>query len=341
MNIQTQNKHMPHTQKITTPPATKPVKPPPPSTPTQPRHRGRTIASAFFGFIAVWLILCSVLVLWLNRTLTNTDQYVSVVAPLVTEPVVQDFVAQKATDALVESGQDAVNQLAAQLLTTEQIAGKTSEQLGTQVRPVVEQNIRAVIASPEFAALWKQTNQNIHSQLVKQLEANTGDITLNFHPLITGTIDQLGTTKLGFVHDKLVIKENVGIVTISGDKLETMRTSYQRFKQALVVVIVLAAIALILCVALSVNHLKTLRRVAIATAIASAVAVILLSATSLIQPSGTDAAGQKLGIELVNAVTHPLRTSLIIVAITCAVVAVGSKIYSLAVAKKAPSPKRV
>ena len=46
----------------------------------QKHHYIRTLFSSFFGFIAVGLIITSVLAIWLDATLTNTNQYVNTVA---------------------------------------------------------------------------------------------------------------------------------------------------------------------------------------------------------------------------------------------------------------------
>src|SRR5580765_5153003 len=153
---------------------------------TTKHHYVRTLFSSFFGFIALALIIVSILVIWLNRTLTDTGQYVKTVAPLVTKPDVQNFVVDKASSALLDNNDAPIQDIASQLLTPDQIAGKTDEQLKAQVTPIVKDSLRSVVASPAFAVLWKTNNQQIHGQLISQLRSNSQTIQLNFHALNRG-----------------------------------------------------------------------------------------------------------------------------------------------------------
>jgi len=302
--------------------------------PAATHHRVRTFFSSFFGFFALGLIILSILVIWLDRTLTDTNTYVGTVAPLVTKPAVQNFAVTKASSALLGTNGPSVRDIATQLLTPEQIAGKTDEQLRAAVTPIVEDSLRSVVASPAFAELWKTNNKAIHSQLMTQLRDGSQTINLNFRPLITGLIDQLGTTKLGFVKDKLDLPADAGQVKLEGKQLDNVRTVYDYFKKALLAILVSASLAVGLCVLISVHHLKTFRRIALLTGIFSAVLAVLLSATSLFKISG-DAAEQKFATTLVNGITHDLRISLIVIAILGIGSAIASKIYSKLATKHA------
>src|SRR5229473_3289922 len=90
-------------------------------------HYVRTMVSALFGAIAVILIAAGILVVWANRTLTDTNTYVQTVGPVIERPELQDFVATKVTNQLLESAP--APDMASTLLPADQAAGKTPEQL--------------------------------------------------------------------------------------------------------------------------------------------------------------------------------------------------------------------
>lgn len=307
----------------------------------QKRHAIRTAFSSFFGFIAVGLIITSVLAIWLDATLTNTNQYVNTVAPLVENPDVQNFVVDQTTDALLKGSDAPVRDVAGQLLGTSQDANKTDDQLKAEVTPLVKDQLLQVVSSPAFATLWADTNRQLHSSLIEQLKSNSDNFTLNLQPLITGVIAQLGTTKLAFVQDKLQLKPDSGQISVKGKQLDTVRKVYGYFQDAVWLIVLLTLLSIVLCVWLSVHHVKTARRVALATGIYAAVLALMLSASSLIKLGGQTADQQKLAAALVNGITHDLRLSLIILAAVCIAGAIGSKIYSEKFARKPAMTKRV
>ena len=293
----------------------------------------RTIFASLFGFFAISLIITSILVIWINRTLTNTDQYVKTVAPLVTNPEVQDFVVTSISDALLENDGAPVKEIATQILGNEKIAGMINEQLKLQVKPIVEENLKSVVASDEFAKLWEQSNREVHSQLIAQLEGDSEDFTLNFNPLIAGVFDQLGTTKLGFIKEQIELGPEVGVVKFEGANLDGMRNAYNYFQNAMLAIIGCAILSLVLCVLISVHHLKTLRRVALAVGVFAGILAASLSATTLIKSDSVNAE-QKVAIAVVDATTHQLRISLIIISVICIAIAVGSKVYAVFMERK-------
>ena len=85
-------------------------------------HYARTFFAAIFGTLALSLVLVSILVVWANSILTNTDSYVAAVGPLITKPIVRDFIAQKASDNLIK--QAPTQDLAKMLLGDAEIMGR-------------------------------------------------------------------------------------------------------------------------------------------------------------------------------------------------------------------------
>lgn len=297
-------------------------------------HYIRTSFAALFGFLAVILLIASVLVVWLGGALTNTDQYVKTVGPLVDKPEIQNFIVQKASDGLLENEEAPIQEIANQLLGENQTANLPVDQIKSQVRPIVEQNLAKVVKSQEFANIWKNGNRDIHAQLISQLNSNKEELTLNFRPVIDGAINSLSGTQLAFVKDKIDLKEDVGTLKFEAQNLNNLRKVYDYVKKAIVMIVLCSLLALTLCVLVSVHHLKTLRRVTLVVGVVAAILAASLSSTSLIKFQGTDAVQQAATVALVNSLTSQLRLSLIIISVVCLLIALISKLYSKGVFAK-------
>lgn len=135
-----------------------------------PRHLARRIAAVVLIVVASILTPISTLGLWLKNTVTDTDQYVDTVAPLVSDPAIQSFVADRVTERLftevdVQTAvQDALPENAAFL----------SSAITSGVQTVVREAATRVVESDQFRDLWVAANRAAQEQLVGAL---TGDST--------------------------------------------------------------------------------------------------------------------------------------------------------------------
>src|ERR1700728_2665523 len=79
---------------------------------TRRGHLPRRISAWVLVVLAAILIPVSVISVWAINTVTNTDKYVETMAPLATNPVIQQGLATRATDALFSTQivQDKVTQ---------------------------------------------------------------------------------------------------------------------------------------------------------------------------------------------------------------------------------------
>lgn len=297
-------------------------------------HYARTILASLLGIFALFLILSSIFTVWLNRTLTDTDVYMSSVAPLVTKPEVQDFVVQKASETLLKD-QD-VTEVSSKLLTPEQVAGKSPEELNALVREVVESSIQQVVKSPSFAQLWEETNRTAHEAIINQLESDSNTLTLDLSPLVLGIVDQLKTTSLGPVVDQIEIKPENAKLDLKGGAIDQIHSNYKNFQNGTIVTVILAAVAAVLAVVVSVHHIKTLRRILIGTGIIALLVALAIRAPSIIKINGSrDSIEQKAAIAIAETLFHNLQVACITIGIVCIVAAVGSKFYEVWRAKKA------
>lgn len=292
-------------------------------------HYLRTPLASLLGSLAATLIILSIVVLWLGRTLTDTSTYVATVAPLVANNDVQTFTINKVSESLLDSGQagedGTLQGIASQLLGAQQIQGKTNDQLRAEVRPQVDETIKQVVTSPQFAQLWGDTNKLVHETLIKQLNNDSDAITLDFQPLINGVITQLKGTELAFAQDKVSLQPGTAVITVQSDKFENMRRIYENVKKAILLLVGLTIVMTIMAVAVSVHHAKTLRRVALTVGLLAMSLAVGLSATSLVKFSGSDAEQQKLILAIVSGVTKQLRMTLFVVAFATISASLGSK----------------
>jgi hypothetical protein len=291
------------------------------------RHYVRMFFASVFGSLALSLIFASILVVWLNRTLTDTNTYVRTVAPLASSPDIQNFIALTASDAIVKNAPPL--EAAAVLLPPAEITGKTPEQLQLAIKTVVSDTVVQIVRSQHFQTLWQDTNRTAQADLIKQIKGGSSELSLDLSPLVTGVVDELKTTKFAIISDKIILPEGVGKINLTGGVVSKAHDYYQMFQAATIAIVGVTLLAMVLCVVISVEHIRTMRRILVGTGIISLISAALLGAPSLIGDlNGIDPIQQRAAVALASALFHDLRLSLIIIGVTCVVLAVVSKIVS-------------
>jgi hypothetical protein len=143
------------------------------------------------GIVAVVLMLLAPLtlaVLWMNHDLLNTDNYVAAVAPLSSNPAVQDAVAQNLT-----------NELWAKVNVQQQLAGVLpswaqifSAPLSNQLKAYTYQGVHAVVSSKAFGKVWEVANRQAHTQVsaallgkkIAGVDTANGQVSVDFAPVV-------------------------------------------------------------------------------------------------------------------------------------------------------------
>ncbi|MFD7303782.1 hypothetical protein ACFV83_23105 [Streptomyces pharetrae] len=145
------------------------------------RHRRlRRAGSSVLLLMALLLAPLAVVAAWVQDTVSDTDRYVETVAPLASEPAVQDVVINRLTDRVVDNVDVAA--VTDSLAKTLQDAGapprvvegaKALEgPLRNAVRTVVDRTVTRVITSDVFQQVWEGANRRSHAAVVNML---TGD----------------------------------------------------------------------------------------------------------------------------------------------------------------------
>ena len=286
-------------------------------------HRVRTFFAGLFGTITLVLILCSFLVVWVNRTLTDTPTFLTTVSPVVKEKAVQTFIGDKINSQLKEDV--AVSEAAKFLLPAEQISGKSIAELTPIVRTAIIDNIQQTMSSPGFVKLWNDTLTSAHTQLIAQLKSGSPTITLNLRPAMVEAVAELKNTKLSDMADKIGIPEGAGVLNLKGGSIDKVHKYYAWLQQGTVALVVLIVLLTGLTVWISVHHAKTMRRMLVGTATIALVLAVILQAPSIVPLQGSD----QVTIDAAKAFAHVLFHNL---QLTCLAVAVGG--YALATGSK-------
>ena len=310
--------------------------------PKKVHHYFRTFFAGLSGFIALNLILLSILVVWLGDTLTNTNTYVSTVSSLAKQEPVQEFVASKLADTVtdqttnIQDGEDSpsIRDIMGQLVPQDKIDGKSDEQLKQDLHVLIHDQLRSVLASDKFSVLWADTNRDLHQKLLEQVNSTDGDFELDFHDILVGTFDLLKGTKFDFITDKIDIPSDVGVVKVESSNFDQARKFYNYFKIARIALLACAFLSAVITVLLSVHHMKTLRRMAVLTAVFTGLMATLLSAGNLFKNMKNAPQDKDLILAMANVIFKDLRIILFSVAGIAVLIAVDSKIFELIKKKK-------
>jgi len=291
----------------------------------QHSHHVRTFFASLFGTLAVVLILVSILVVWLNRTLTDTNTFSSTVAPLVTKPAIQNFVAQKVSDQLSQNVSP--QNLVTTLLPSVQTAGKTDQQLTALVQPVIKSSVVSIVRSPAFKQQWEDTVSSAHAQFISQIKGNSTELTLDLSPAINDVVNDLKQTNLAQVSNHISVTPGTGKLDIKGNAIEKARHFYNLFQKATLAIVAITILLIAASIAFSVHHLKTIRRILFVTGIFALLLAALLQAPSYIK-FGSDPVQGAAAVAFAQVLFHNLQLSCLIIGIIGTGSALGSKLYT-------------
>ncbi|MFI8303881.1 hypothetical protein ACIF80_10555 [Streptomyces sp. NPDC085927] len=145
------------------------------------RHRRTRLAcSSVLLLSALLLAPLAVVAAWVQDTVSDTDRYVETVAPLASEPSVQETVTDRLTNRVVaQVDVRAVTDSLADILRDagappRVVNGAESLEapLHEAVRSVVERTVSRVVTSDAFRQAWESANRRSHAAVVTML---TGD----------------------------------------------------------------------------------------------------------------------------------------------------------------------
>lgn len=284
------------------------------------------MTAAVLGAAALMLVSASILLVWANRTLTDTNTYVATVGPVLRTPALQDYVADQITQQVITSV--SLPDLANNLLGPSQLAMAPAQQQEL-VKSVIHDSVINIMNSPQIQAAWTDTNRQAHAALMNELNSNAPKIAIDVTPLETAVLAQLKQSKLAAVTDNFDIgPAHPAVVGVAGGTLERIHEGYNWLRTAPWLVVLATLVCGALSVWISVHHAKTLRRMLIDTGLSSLVVAALVALSGRLKLPAADPAAAKVAAALVGTLLHGLQTALIILGVICLVAAGASKWYS-------------
>jgi hypothetical protein len=259
--------------------------------PRASHHRVRRVSAWILVVLASLLIPLSVVTVWAVRTVENTDHYVETLSPLARNPVVTDYVAVRATDALF-------SELKVQNRIESALPKKASflaAPISTEMKGFVQTQVTKVLQSPWFPKLWDTLNRQTHTLLVDLLTgkpnpklAKAQDVALNLSPVLTKAItelDQRGITVFNPLEKKLGHGEHLKFVVATQAQVKQFHSYFKAAYDA-AWWLPLSSLALVVLAAIvAVDRRKTLLRIAVGAALFDVVllAGLAIARTHVIQ----------------------------------------------------------
>jgi hypothetical protein len=251
---------------------------------TRRGHLPRRISAWVLVVLASILIPVSVISVWAINTVTNTDKYVETMAPLATNPVIQEGLATRATDALFST--HIVQNKVTQALPKS--AKPLVAPLMAQLKTYVQGYALKVFESPQFAKLWDTLNRHSHTAVINVLTgkqtpaqkklATAGQIAINVSPALNQVITDLDQRGITFFDPLRSVSTNsVHFTVVSKQQVSKFSGLFNLILKFKWIIPVVALVLAILAVALAMERRKTLVRVGVGVALMSLLLLGILS----------------------------------------------------------------
>ena len=242
--------------------------------------RWRRIVGTILLVVGCVLVPLSLSAVWVRNTLLDTDNYVSTVGPLASDPHVQQAVANRVTDALVNDA-TVEKKISAALPPR---ASFLAAPLTDGVRSAVDRATLRLAQSSRFATLWERVNRRAHEALVNVLTGGgrvttqNGTVAVNVEQIVENVKQRLDTRGITVLDDVQVPPDKQQLVIVQSKDLEQVQGLVDLLQTIAWVLPVLALACFAAAIGLSGNRRRTIIRGAIGVAFAVAVQLVLLKA---------------------------------------------------------------
>ena len=313
--------------------------------PRPSRGRGRWAGAMVLLLVAALLAPLSALATFTRSTVLDTDKYLAMVAPLASDPAVQEEISRRITDAVFE--QLKVKELTTQTLDAiaarPRVEGVTerlpvelstfSEPISTAIYGFTEGQVSNLVASSTFQDAWVAANREAHAGLVAALtgeetdagvSVSNGQVSVNLATFITAIKPILVERGVPFA-DRIPVV-NAQFVVLNSAGLGRAQTVVRVLDLLRYVLPVVAILALLAGVALAPSRRRAL---VIGASMVVGSLVLLLLAIQVLRALYLDDLEEVLlvpqvGTVLFDAVTTPLRLAVRSTAMLFLVIALGA-----------------
>jgi hypothetical protein len=216
-----------------------------------------------------------------RNTLLDTDNYVSTIGPLASDPHVQQAIATRVSDALVNDA-TVEKRISAALPPR---ASFLAAPLTDGVRTAVDRATLRLAQSSRFETLWERVNRRAHEALVNVLtgggsrvSTQNGAVAVNVQQIVDNVQKRLDARGITVLDDVQVPPDKQQLVIVQSDKLEQVQGLVDFLQTIAWVLPFLALACFAAAIGLSGNRRRTIQRGALGVAFAVAVQLVLLKA---------------------------------------------------------------
>jgi hypothetical protein len=242
--------------------------------------RWRRALVAILVIVSVVLVPLAGLSIWVRNLVLDTNHYVDTVAPLAHNRAITDLVAERATNRLFQEVDVEAQAKDALPERAQFLAGPLSSGVQTFTHDAAQR----VLATEQFATVWKEANRRAHAQVVKLLTGEGKNIAVKNDKVVLDLsavideevkrLDQRGVTVFDSVAKK---QKNLQVELFDAGQLQKARSAVHLLDRLRIVLVVLVFVLLGAALALSGNRRRTLMRWALGVVIAMAVTAALLA----------------------------------------------------------------
>ncbi|MFD8633029.1 hypothetical protein [Streptomyces sp. NPDC059533] len=258
----------------------------PPST-SRGRRIAASVASAVLITLTCILVPVSLLTVWVHDIVLDTNRYVSTVAPLASNPAIEQAAAHRITEAAdvrIDGSQvtdDLAKWLESQGLPPR--VGNAVKALGPQLDSAADSAVNKIatrfVESDRFEKIWTTANRAAHNAVVHALtgqgrgavEVEGGTVTLNVGEAVDQVKEDL--VKAGIKPAEKIPEVNKQMVLFQSDKLAKIRNAVHLLdvlgNWLPVITVVLGAIGVLLA--------RRRRRALVTTALCAAAACLIVA----------------------------------------------------------------
>lgn len=252
------------------------------------RRKGwwRPVASGLILVLVVVLSPLCIVAAWAHREISQTDTYVSTVAPLASDPAIQAAISDRVTTEIFNYVDipavttQAIDALAAQGLPAGAQAGlrALSVPLDSAIQNFVHERVDNLVRSPAFAAAWEAANREAHAQLVLALtgesngalDVSGNTVSVNMATFIDAAKQQL--IAQGFTVAERIPEVNASFVIFEAKNLEKAQRGFRLLDTISTVLPIITILLVVAAIFIARNRRKAL----IAGSLAVAGGMILL-----------------------------------------------------------------
>lgn len=291
--------------------------------------RWRAVTSAVLIVVACLLAPLSLVAIWSNSQVSDTDRYVASVAPLARTASVQSAIANRVT-TVVDRQLDVQGLLdeAVTALQNQGLPERTGERLKGLAGPIesavngfVHDAALRLVKSDEFATLWERANRAAHTQLTavlsgegsKVLKVQGDTVSIDLGPIIERLKQRLVAAGLTIAGSLPAVHPTFEL--FASDKLVQAQTAYSLLNTVAWVLPLVVLVLLVAGIAVARNHRRTALIAALGVLAAMLVLALGLVIGRTVFTNVVAAANATLAADVYALVVDYLRTSLQVVAV--------------------------